>query len=273
MELNVFIKDLEASLIRRGIHPEIAGRHVSTLQRTFTEDDLREIGQIQSPAEVEEIAESIALILTKNKIRSREPEKSSQPHHTDQASERTPPPAPKPPVENAPLKPADEFKPRDEITWLGQEDDEDFFEVSDGADKTQKGFYTFWGAFVLTLPITLTLTAAFFGLFAGVFAALAAILVGLIAGVIAMAALGAGVSLVGIIFGVTQLFSFAAAGLYEIGLGVMVIGIVMISCILVYNIAVRFLPWVMGKVAVLLRFTCGKLRDLFLHLRRECYRL
>ena len=71
----------------------------------------------------------------------------------------------------------------------------------------------------------------------------------------------------------TQLFSVPAAGVYEIGIGIMAAGVVMFSSILVYNIAVRFLPLVMGKVALLLRFTCGKLRDLFLHLRRECYRL
>ena len=74
MELNIFIKELEASLVRRGINPDVANKHVHTLQRTFTDDDLSEIDNIQSADEVEDIADSIALILTKNKIRTRTPE-------------------------------------------------------------------------------------------------------------------------------------------------------------------------------------------------------
>ncbi len=300
MELHDFIKTLEHSLVRRGIPPEVANKHVATLRRTFADDDLNEIKQIQSSAEVEEIAESIALVLTKNRMGVKPPRptenntaKQVPQGRESNGSELPPSPRPTPEVsaENRAVPPASEIplaqrpapsylrkerkqtKASNEIEWLSDEEDGDFFEEFSGEDKTKKGFYTFWGLFLVTLPLTVLLAAAFFGLFVVTLAVLTALIVGLVAGVVALVAAGAAVSLFGIIFGVTQLFSFPAAGLFEIGIGIIVIGVVMFVSILVYNAALRFLPWVMGKVCLLLKFICGKLRDLFLHLRRECYRL
>lgn len=276
MELNIFIKELEASLVRRGINPEVANKHVHTLQRTFTDDDLNEIDNIQSDDEVEDIADNIALILMKNKIKTRPPQQTTEavppPPRRDTVNEQLSPP------QQQGKSTANSYYTRQQSAKQvpvrqEQEEVDDFFEDYSGEDKTTKGFYTFWLVFIFTLPITAVLAAAFFGIFIGTFVVLASLIVGLIAGLIGIVAVGAGVSLVGIIFGVTQLFTFASAGVYEIGLGIIVIGIVMFVSILIYNIAIHFLPWVMKKVGVLLKFTCGKIRDLFLNIRRECYRL
>ena len=43
--------------------------------------------------------------------------------------------------------------------------------------------------------------------------------------------------------------------------------------VLLYNFAIRFLPWVMSKLGSFLGYLCGKAKDLFLYLRRECYQL
>ena len=43
--------------------------------------------------------------------------------------------------------------------------------------------------------------------------------------------------------------------------------------VLLYNFAIRFLPWVIGKLGTFLSFLCGKAKDLFLYVRRECYQL
>lgn len=260
MELNTFIKELEASLIRRGVKPDVADKHVHTLQRTFTDDDLNEIDHIQSSDEVEDIADSIALILTKNKLRTRAPQPSSE----NSAQERQSYPAEA--ERHAKAQPPEKSSAHEKNV-------DDFFEIQDKKSKAGKGFYIFWLAFIFTLPLTAALAAIFFGAFAAAFAALAALIVGLIAGLIALVAVGAGVSLVGIIFGITQLFTFVASGVYEIGLGVMIIGVVTFVGVLLYNVAVHFLPWVIRKTGVLLKFSCGKIRELFLYVRRECYRL
>ena len=115
---------------------------------------------------------------------------------------------------------------------------------------------------------------------AGIFLIFAALFIGLAALVVAgcvvlagVTAAGAVVSLVGIIFGITQLFSFVAAGIYEIGLGIMVAGAVLFVAVLIYNISVRFFPWLIVQVGTLMGFVYGKLRELFLLIRRECYKL
>ena len=43
MDLGLFCKGLESSLVRRAIPPESAKRQVATLAKTFTDEDLAEI--------------------------------------------------------------------------------------------------------------------------------------------------------------------------------------------------------------------------------------
>lgn len=154
---------------------------------------------------------------------------------------------------------------------------DDYFEYAPDAAPSTKGMIIFWLAFFVTLPLTIALAAAVFGIFAVLFVAMAVLIVASIAIVIALVAGGSVASLVAIVFGITQLLHIGGgtliAGLYEIGLGVMVAGIVLFFAVLLYNFAIRFLPWVMGKLGSFLGFLCGKAKDLFLYLRRECYQL
>ena len=112
-----------------------------------------------------------------------------------------------------------------------------------------------------------------FGGFAGLFVGLTVAIILSIIAMIAIVAAGSIISLVGIIYGATLLFSFVAAGVYEIGLGVSVAGIVIFASVLLYNLAIRFIPWLMKKVAALLVYVCGKLKLLFYYIRRECFKL
>ena len=128
----------------------------------------------------------------------------------------------------------------------------------------------FWICVVLTSPIALSLAAVILAAFAAVFFCLiAAILVTLVS-IIAVVAAGAAVSLVGIVYGVTQLFSFVSAGIFEIGLGITIAGVVVLLSVLLYNFAVRFLPWVIKCTASLMKLTFIKLKALFSHIRKEC---
>ena len=118
----------------------------------------------------------------------------------------------------------------------------------------------FWVGLFLTLPITLGLAAAIFGAFAAVFVGLAGLIVAGVVALVAVVAAGAGIS-------------FVAAGIYEIGLGVMVAGAALFVAVLIYNLSIRFFPWLITLVGNFMGFVCGKLKDLFLNVRRECYRL
>ncbi len=301
MELNIFMRELESALIERGIAEDTAKKHVANLGRTFTSDDLSEIEAIQSGSEIEQLADSISLILNKNSRNAVERQSPQAPQ-----AESINPPSPKPaaprprpqngsgagtsPQKPVPARPASARqapsaapkaqpyrqqpavqKPMRRIDLPEEDDDYDVY--SPGEDATTRGMILFWVGLFLTLPLTIGLAAVLFGAFAALFVGIGVLIVGLIAVLIAVAACGAGVSLVGIIFGVTQLFSFVAAGIYEIGLGIMVAGIALLASVLIYNIAIRLLPWIISLLGNLLGWICGKVKSLFFVVRRECYKL
>ena len=289
MELGLFLEGLKKSLVNRGIPPEAAAKHVAALGRTFTADDLTEIQSIRSPAEIEEIADSIAAIIYKNKA-ARASSQTQNGQNTTAAKPAASAPS-RPvretvpvPVEEpaAPREPEEEMHPVPEPAPRPQREDapvryaqnsDDFFTKPTGKDKTTKGVAIFWTAFILTLPFTLAIIAATLAVFGIVFLGIILTIIGLVLGMIAIVAAGSGVALVGIIYGITQLFSFMAAGLYEIGLGVMIIGGVLLAGIILYNLAIRFLPWVMKWLTVFFGFVFGQFRNLFYLARRECYKL
>ncbi len=302
MELNIFMRELESALVERGIPDETAKKHVSNLRRTFTSDDLSEIEAIQSGSEIEQLADSISLILTKStrsavaqadnitpspapadkpaspRPRPQVPQTPQKASPASRAVTPQPAPAPAKPVPAKPARPAPApvqqtpVQPHRQKLELPEDEDE-YYSYAPGQDVTTRGMLIFWIGLFLTLPLTIGLAAVLFGTFAVLFVGLAVMIVGLIAALVVVAACGAGVSLVGIIFGITQLFTFLAAGIYEIGLGIMVAGAVLFVSILLYNIAIRFLPWLISLLGNFLGWICGKVKTLFFVVRRECYKL
>ncbi len=278
MELGHFLEGLRDALIERGIPADAAAKHAAALGRTFSEEDLAEIRQIQSPAEIGEIADSIAAILYKNKNKAA-PKPASSEGQVSQPAPRTPvspqpvhPMDAEPPRENRPMPaPREELAPEKSARYA--QNSADFFAAPAGEDKTPRGVATFWGLFILTLPLTVAILAAVLVIFGAVFLGLILAIIGLVVGMIAVVAAGSGLALVGIIYGITQLFTFVAAGIYEIGLGVMIIGVALFGGVVLYNLAIRFLPWVMSWLTVLFTFVFGRFRNLFYLVRRECYKL
>ncbi len=279
MELGLFLEGLRDALMERGIPADAAAKHAAALGRTFSEEDLEEIRQIQSPAEIGEIADSIAAILYKNKNKSAQRPANTAP--AGQGSAPAPqPPTPRPaPAElsqdngvTRPTPPARQESPAEPPARYAQ-NSADFFTTPAGEDKTPRGVATFWGLFILTLPLTIAILAAVLVVFGAVFLGLILAIIGLVVGMIAVVAAGSGLALVGIIYGITQLFTFVAAGVYEIGLGVMIIGVALFGGVVLYNLAIRFLPWVMSWLTVLFTFVFGRFRNLFYLVRRECYKL
>lgn len=138
-------------------------------------------------------------------------------------------------------------------------------------EATTKGKAIFWGTFAVTLPFTAFLfvgiTAVFFGLIIG----FSVLIAGIIAGLVAMVAAGSAISLVGVIYGITQLFVSFPIGLYEIGLGVIITGFMMLAGILLYNFAIRLLPFVIRKVYEFFKLYLKSVKYLFNYLKGRCY--
>jgi len=249
MELTLFRQELNAALIKRGISAETAQRHSDRLCRTFDADDLREIEAMQTSDEIETLADSLAVILNKQ---------APKPAPVSETTQTTPQrPATSTP---APAKKDEEIE-------------EEFFDAETGGIVTKRGQTTFWILLVATLPLSLPLLAAVFGLLFGIYAVLFALILVFLGAMIAVTASGAVLTLVGIIYGITQLFSFVEAGIFEIGLGVAIAGVTLLLAVLLFNAAMRLVPFLMTKYSVFFRFVCRKLKALFCYLRKECYSL
>lgn len=137
---------------------------------------------------------------------------------------------------------------------------------------TEEGYRRFRTYFWLSLPLVIVLLAAIAVIFLGVIALLGAMIAALAVLLVGEVAVGSALSIVGVIYGVSQLFVSMPVGLFELGIAVTVLGATMLLGIIIYNLAVRFLPFVLKKFFRFIRFFIAFLQDLYYYLKGECYR-
>ena len=288
MKKEEFLAVLRDELIRRGLEPELAQRHVRSVSLTLSPEDIAEIESIKDPEEIAALAEGIMRV--KKRI-AEKAEVSSAPQGTEEISAEIAPEIPGKIGDEAFYDSDDDMKiatghgpavhtePPAEYEEALVEDDE-YGHFIDDEPETDiptdgRGRTIFWILLVCTLPLSIPLLILYFGSFAALFAVLAAIFIALVGGMVGGAAVGAAVSLTGIIYGITQLITVtsSAPGLYEIGLGLSVGGAALLIGILLYNCAIRLIPWLFRLICSLFRFCTGKLRGLIRKAKEACYRL
>lgn len=160
------------------------------------------------------------------------------------------------------------------VTEGGESDGEAYTKLPDYVEPEKiQDTKMFWILFAASLPITIPLALIVLGIFGLMWGAVFAVIGGSVALLVALVTSGCALSLVGIIYGITQLFVSVPVGLYEIGIGIVIAGIVMFVGILVYNFAIRLVPKLIKLVYKLFLYVLGKLRELFNYLRRESARL
>ena len=94
----------------------------------------------------------------------------------------------------------------------------------------------------------------------------------LLALMLAICVVGIVLSVVGFVYGLSQLFTVKPVGLFEIGLGIIILGATILISTLVYNLAVRVIPKLIRRCWRLVCRTFWLLADLFCYIRGECYR-
>lgn len=134
-------------------------------------------------------------------------------------------------------------------------------------DKNRKKF---WIIFAATSPITAALLAATAAAFALAFFLIAVIILVAVGALVFITAAGTVVSVFGIIFGASQMLNSVPIGLYECGVSVIIAAIAMFAGILVYNFAVRLMPYAAKWLLVFLRYVARKYRELYVYLKKEC---
>jgi len=292
-----FLELLHNELLQRGIPPESARQYMQAITQSMSEKDIKEIEQIQNPSDVAKLAQGIAMIKQRTET---VPSDASSPEAEDTAlaAEKANDAdsddgtsdfisqsaaadddvkvylgASSLPQRQSPRETpaaASEAQEPAEVNYAEYIQDDELDNTA-----TVRGKRIFWLIFFCSLPLILILAAVYFGLFGVLFAALCALIVLLVAALIGGSAVGAVVSLVGVIYGITQLITAAskAPGLYEIGLGLTIGGSVMAGGIIIYNIAVRLLPFLIRMLIALFSLCTGKLRTLFHMAKEACSKL
>ncbi len=140
-------------------------------------------------------------------------------------------------------------------------------------EQQRAGNRLFWILFFLSLPISLPALCLGLSLFAAAYLALALLIVMLLGALVTAAAGGTALSLIGIIYGGTQILRSLPIGMYEIGLGVTIGGGAMFLGIAMYNIALRLLPYIIKKLTVFFIFALKQLKKLFILAKGACVRI
>ena len=127
---------------------------------------------------------------------------------------------------------------------------------------------------VLLAPVALLAAAVSLGVYVGILAFLAGVILAVVAVVIVVSGAGAFISIASLLYGATQVISEPRyVGIYEIGFGLLVGGIAMFVGIILYNIALRLVPFIYAQLIRLLNFTGRKIREIFKKSVKGCEKL
>lgn len=113
---------------------------------------------------------------------------------------------------------------------------------------------------LICAPTILLILGAAFGLFGGVFMLLAVSILFIVIAIIAIVGVGSVLSVAALLYGATQVLSSPRyVGFHEIGFGLLVAGITMAASILLYNAAIRLIPFLYLQMGKLLKLFSRKL--------------
>ena len=292
MELNAFLAALKSSLVERGIDQNTADRYATSVSHSFQENDLKRIATYQKPTDFSSLSDNLAATIKRKtaaaeKARTAAPQMQKE-HARPQNASTGQTGKSQPSTRSAAEHNAVHIE---EPTSLVQRVTDFFKSLTNrksAANKTprskeehgseilevgENGKLIFWVAVVCLSPLWLFLALVYFGFFAALYVAVTLAIVGCVLLLVAIVTAGSAVALVGLVYGALRLFSIPAEGLYEIGLAVIIIGLVLLFGVLIYNFALRVLPLLYAQIKRLFLFLTDKLKILIYQLKKECYKL
>ena len=212
-----YIRMLESAIIERGISKEKAARHVKLLSLSLSENDLTDLSSEDICKEISELADSISIILKRQN--SSYPASFSSDASGQNMDENT---ADTEAVSDIPLT-------GQNIFYKSPTECE---EISPDA-ATVKALSASVGKIILHAFLYLLL--GILGIFSALFLFLLTIA-------------GTMLFIVDIVYAVTQMFSFPASGVFEIGLAIVIIGICIAVGVMLYNVPKTYIPKVQRKI-------------------------
>lgn len=136
-------------------------------------------------------------------------------------------------------------------------------------DKTPSLLFTILA--VLSFPLILFAAFVVIGALCSIYFALAALVVAIVGAIIMIVCGGGLISIVSLLYGATQVMQAPRyVGIHEIGFALIVIGATLLSSVLLYNIAIRLIPWVLSKASVVFKVIVVQLRKLAEKAKKGC---
>ncbi len=127
---------------------------------------------------------------------------------------------------------------------------------------------------ILSIPLLLILAFVSVGTLVSLYLALAAVIIAIVFAIIFVVFGGSLTALVALLYGATQIMQEPRyVGIHEIGLALMIIGGTILISVLLYNIAVRFIPWILSKASLILKLLFTGVKRLAEKVRKGCEKL
>ncbi len=127
---------------------------------------------------------------------------------------------------------------------------------------------------VLALPLIITAALASVSLLASLYLVLAAVIIGIILAIFVVVCAGSLTSLIALLYGATQVMQTPRyVGIHELGIALIAAGGTLLVSVILYNIAVRLIPWILTKAAVIFKFAVLGVKRLAEKVRKGCEKL
>lgn len=239
MELSEFIKALSDSLLERGVSREKINEHIGRLTPSLSEEDLQEIASFNSPEDFCDISDSTAeMILSMEADKDKEYDEN---------------------ITNSTI-----------IYGDGEDEDVQNLEKDEPHIIPPEKKRRFAAICAASSPLWILGFALYALLWIFIYAFEAAVMAFAICACIVSAAAGCASSISGIIYGIVILSTEHSVGVYEIGFGIVLAGVALLSSVLLYNFAVRLMPFAFRKTSEHFKFCLGKVRELIGNFKRRC---
>lgn len=142
-----------------------------------------------------------------------------------------------------------------------------------GVTLTPRGKKFFVGGAVALSPVLLLLAIVFYGVFALCVASVVALIVALFVLLALLVMVGSVACLVGIVYGITQIFTSIGIGIYEIGVGIIASGVTIVVSVMVYTTATVAMPYIMRQLIAFFKHVMSRIPLLIERVKEECNKL
>ena len=290
MDKQTFYSELSSRLVTLGIPDDFISRHIAQFDAHFNGKNEDEIAaEISKLGDLDKVAARIKKMTDKVINEANIEQEATNTENASSVTVSEPSPNIKAPAkavkENEAKQPISSSAPdQDEFVRIASKEDhihikpentvqERINTISNAPidpEELSRNRKKFWTWFAIALPliaIVIGLTAFAFAFAFFMLAMMILISIGLL---VFITAGGTVMSVMGLIFGVSQMLSSVPVGLYECGVAICIGAIALFVGILIYNFAVRLMPFAAKQLLVFVKYVIKKYREIYIYIKKEC---